>query len=159
MTCWHYTIGLNFVRISASRTLLPATAGLRGQELPIVWFSLHQHFEPTARKAWFNRTTGTIRILSVQETRERGEGLFRFGVDPKMLLSGEALRRAARMSRKVWRQLHNAGLRQNADPAHWLGHVGQMSIDGMVIEVMNDAGHWVPAPEAYAKDSGSRPEA
>jgi hypothetical protein len=75
---WHYTTGINFIRIVESGYLKPATAGVPVYEKPAVWFSRNQFWEETANKG--GTENGRRRTLSREETRQCGLGLVRFGV-------------------------------------------------------------------------------
>lgn len=70
---WHYTTGNKFPLIVADGLIRPAAIGVKPPERPIVWFSLAQHFEMTARKGLMNEA-GQFRTASIQETREFGGG-------------------------------------------------------------------------------------
>lgn len=61
MLAWHYTVGMWFQAIRLSGVLLPASSGVRPPERAILWFSLDQKFEPTARKAWIDNSSGQVR--------------------------------------------------------------------------------------------------
>ena len=82
---WHYTTGQKFEQIAETGFILPASIGVKPPERPIVWFSLNQNFELTARKGWCD-VAGFVRTLSVQETREAGGGLVRLGLDASKLI-------------------------------------------------------------------------
>lgn len=140
---WHYTTGEKLPSILASGVLWGATEMLYPHERPVVWFSLHQHYELTARKARLD-ACGRLVTMSVAETRQHCGGLFRFGVDPRRLIAGESLRRRARIPPSLWRGLHTEGKDQGADPAHWLGHVGDIPTADLAVFVMDDAGAWAP---------------
>jgi hypothetical protein len=137
---WHYTTGEKFVKIVASGYLMPTGVLVQPPERPVLWFSLNQRFEPTAQKAVIEG--GAMRILSVEETGQLCGGLVRFGMSPRKLLTGDKLRTRARIARPFWAGLCRAGVRQKADPAHWLGCLDAVPVDRLVIEVMNDAGEW-----------------
>jgi hypothetical protein len=47
---YHYTTGDRFLRIIASRAILPATAHVSPPEIPAVWLSSAPVWEPTATK-------------------------------------------------------------------------------------------------------------
>lgn len=151
---WHYTTGMHFLRIVESGVLYPATVGMTPPEKPILWFSLNQQFEPTARKCTFEN--GAMRTLSVQETFERGGGLVRFGISPHHLLSGEKLRHRAHVDRKLWAGLRLAGIKQQADPDLWFGSISALEVQKFTIEAMNDSGSWerVKSPAATEKKGG-----
>ncbi|WP_399696566.1 hypothetical protein [Xenophilus sp.] len=132
MKAWHYTTGHKAEQIVASGMLMPATAHIGATEEPVVWFSLDQYFELTARKAVV--MNGIVRTASLEEMIDHGGGLFRFGAAPRALLCGEALARKARINRATWASLKRVGRSQGADPSLWFGHIGAMPIDGLAFE-------------------------
>lgn len=137
---WHYTTGEKFIKIVESGILLPASIGVEPPEKPVLWFSKHHFFEPTARKAWLEG--GKLRLLSVHELYERGGGLVRFGMQPEALLHGNALRAAAMMSLKNWNGLERIARAQGSTNKNWWGSIQAMPISSMVIDVMNDDWVW-----------------
>lgn len=151
-TAWHYTTGEKFIQIVESGLILPATTGMKPPERPIVWFSLDQHFEMTARKGLANEA-GFYRTASIQETRELGGGLVRFGLDAGRLIpwKGGELRKAAKMSYAVAKKLERESVKQSANPFEWLGSLVPVSIDECVIQVMGEGhkdGLWIDVEEA-----------
>lgn len=137
---WHYTTGEKFKTIAAAGLLVPTAIGVRPPERPVLWFSLDQQFEPTARKATIEG--GTLRVLSIDETKRRGGGLVRFGMTPHRLYMGEKLRTRAHISRALWASLCSAAVAQNGDPSLWAGCIQPVPIEGLTIDVMNDGGQW-----------------
>lgn len=132
MKAWHYTTGHKAEQIIASGMLMPASAYIGASEKPVVWFSMHPYFEPTARKALVGRE-GTS-TASLEEMIDHGGGLFRFGTAPRTLLCGEALARKARINSFTWASLKRIGREQGADPSLWFGHIGALPIDGLTFE-------------------------
>jgi hypothetical protein len=137
---WHYTTGQKFRLIVALGLLCPSRFLVKPPERPVLWFSLNQQFEPTARKA--TKEGGCFRVLSMEETAERGCGLVRFGVRPRTLLTGEKLRTRAHIARAIWDGLIQQGRHQKADPALWFGTLVEVPIERTTIEVWNEAGAW-----------------
>ncbi len=140
---WHYSTGEKFMSIMTSGLLLPATVGVIPPECPVVWFSLVQDFEPTALKG-IVAPDGSRRMATLKEMRELAGGLVRFGIAPRALLTGEALRRKARINRATWAGLCAAGRKAGADPGMWFGVCEPLDVDELVLEVEN-AARWVPA--------------
>lgn len=137
---WHYTTGALFMKIVESGFLLPTSVGVQAPELPVLWFSKHPVFEPTARKAVLEN--GKIRVLSVRETFERGGGLVRFGVKPEGLYQATALRAAAKIPRRTWKALESIAHRQGSNSQNWWGTTEALPIDSIVIEVMDEDMTW-----------------
>jgi hypothetical protein len=76
---WHYTAGKNLIGILSDGFIRPATAFVPKGVRPIVWFTSSPVWEETANGGWRNRT-GEIVWLDREQTRTRGDGLFRIGV-------------------------------------------------------------------------------
>ena len=149
MIAWHYTIGKHLDSILGMGMLLPASIGVEPPERPVVWFSLDQTWERTAAKAMVD-TRGRMHRLSMHETALHCGGIYRLGIDAKALNVGEALRKAARISSTVWRQLCAEGIRQGASPSNWCGAVGAISVDDLCIERLESVGATWTALEAIA---------
>ncbi len=149
---WHYTTGEKFPLIVADGVIRPAAIGVKPPERPIVWFSLAQHFEMTARKGLMN-AAGQIRTASIQETREFGGGLVRFGIDAARLIPWRdgVLRKAAGMRYATAKMLDARGIQQGASPFEWLGSLDPVPIDECEIQVMGEGykdGLWIDVVEA-----------
>jgi hypothetical protein len=142
MIAWHYTTGEKFALIAESGHLTPATLGVEPPELPIVWFSINQYFENSAKKA-VETEDGSYRSATLSEMHEHADGLYRFGYPIQNLKCGEPLRKAAKMKSIVWRFLAKRAKVMKANSLEWFGHVGEnLSIEGMRIEVMGDDLKW-----------------
>lgn len=150
---WHYTTGEKWTHIRWLGELLPARIGIKPPERPIVWFSMDQRFEPTARKAIADSQGRVLRLAEPEELDELAGGAFRIGIHPARLLRGEALRKAARMPPNIWRRLGDEGRRQGADPALWLGAVVEaLPLTGLRVERLTPAGAWCALHEAQAAE-------
>ena len=137
---WHYTTGEKFKAIVASGYLMPTGILVKPPERPVLWFSLNQRFEPTARKGAIEG--GALRTLSIEETRQHCGGLVRFGLSPRKLLTGDKLRTRAHIARPLWAGLCRVGIQQKADPALWLGCLDAVPVERLAVDVMNEAGEW-----------------
>lgn len=144
MIAYHYTTAQKYHLIKQSGLLLPADIGIRPPELPILWFSTHSKYEPSALKPLGDEYGNVVRMLTVKELHELGGGLVRFGIPTAVLKRGEELRKAAKMSGTVWRKLEKFGKKMKANPFDWLGHVGSMSLEHVSIETMDDNMVWQP---------------
>lgn len=144
MIAYHYTTAQKYELIKQSGLLLPADIGVLPPELPILWFSTHPRYEPSALKPLGDEYGNVIRMLTVKELHERAGGLVRFGISVSNLKRGEELRKAAKMSSTVWRKLEKSGKKIKANPSDWLGHVGSIDIQEVTIEVMDENMVWRP---------------
>ncbi len=144
LMAWHYTTGEKFTGILRAGYIHPATANIPEHERSVVWFSLNQHFEETARKGKIDPVTREFGRATLAEMRELCGGLVRLGLPARSLLTGEALRRKARISSDMWRSLVKIGIQQGADPAEWFGIAGAVELALCEVQRMDDAGQWAP---------------
>jgi len=142
MKAYHYTIGKYLPAIFESGELRPTDSYVEPGERPILWFSTHPHFEPTATKMVIS-ADGSYRGLSVEETEQQGGGLFRFGVSLDRVTSWPRIGSLAGIRTKMKKSLEEAGLRKGASPRQWFGSLGPFSIHEMTFEGLNAAGKWV----------------
>lgn len=143
MISWHYTTGDKYELIKKSGLLLPSDIGVSEPERPILWFSTHPKFEPTALKP-LHSARGFIRMLTLEELREIAGGLVRFHCPVSRLKFGEHLRKEAKMKSKIWRGLAKAATKVNASQKDWWGHVGTMEIADLKVEIMSNRMTWLP---------------
>jgi len=143
MISWHYTTGDKYELIKKSGLLLPSDIGVSEPERPILWFSTHPKFEPTAMKP-LHGAQGFIRMLTLEELREMAGGLVRFHCPVRRLKFGENLRKEAKMKSKIWRGLAKAAIKVNANENDWWGHVGNMEIADLKVELMSNRMTWLP---------------
>lgn len=80
----------------------------------------------------------------MKETYATYEGLFRFGLSPRMLLNGETLRRRARMKKEMWKGLSETGALHGASSILWYGSVEAIEVKACVIERMDEDMKWGP---------------
>lgn len=145
MIAWHYTTVDKFELIQQSGMLTPADIGVQPPELPIVWFSLATYFENSARKGISDTTGAGLRAATVEEMYELGNGLYRLGCPISKLLTGERLRKAAKMSMIQWKRLLKVAQHMKATPGDWWGLPGSnLEIAGLTIETMGPDMKWKP---------------
>lgn len=136
MMAWHYTTSTNLEGIQRDGWIRPATSGVPASERPVTWFSVHLRFEPTAAKGLID-STGLRRNATIAEMIQFCGGLARLGVPARELLTGEALRRKARISNPQWRGLCSAAAIAGANPAHWFGIVGPVELGRCTVQRWN----------------------
>jgi len=139
---WHYAPWSYLPRMVESGALRPSNA-LAPQEVPMLWFSANQHWEPTATKGVGN-TTGTT---SKRTLRQQAEflGCIRFGLvgeDPRLFSWKEACG-VAGMPRESRRTLEKVGKKWGANPAHWFATPASVSLSELVFQVW--VGSWEDA--------------
>jgi hypothetical protein len=137
MLAWHYTISDRAQGIISTGQLNLATVGVRPPERPVVWFTRHQHWEPTANKLAVLRD-GTMRTLTTQEMfNEIGGELYRFGIDPARLLPWAVLKRRARISSRVQRDLLRQAKAIGSDHTLWLGSLEPIPLSDLTVQKWN----------------------
>lgn len=139
---YHYTIGTRADGIFASGEIRPATECVPSHELPVVWFSRNDKWEPTASKGITNGRTQ--RTATMREMALFGNGLFRFGVDAETLIPWRHLLAAAGIRSGTVRRLERAGRKSGALPSDWFGNIGAVPMTRVVrVEQFCD-GLWLP---------------
>jgi hypothetical protein len=146
---YHYTTGDRFLRIIASRAIMPATAHVAPPEIPAVWLSSAPVWEPSATKGVIEN--GIRRQASLAELIGLCGCLVRIEIDPaavRMLEPGE-FREALRIPRVVHDRLIAAGLEMGADPANWRAVAGPVPLTafrGIEFSIESDPPQWIPWP-------------
>ena len=144
---FHYAPWAKLPAIVASRCLMPSNAGAPG-ELPLLWFSANQHWEPTATKMLL-LSDGTRRSMSFQEQKIQF-GCVRFGLSAHdtRLMNWKASCVVASIGRDERRALERSGKKRGADPAHWFAVVDPLPVSELILEVFGDeAWHFADAEE------------
>lgn len=141
MIAWHYTTREKYELIRESGILLPAAYGVEPPELPILWFSTHPKFEPTAIKPAMD-AEGNVRELTLDELYQYAGGLFRFGCHISRLRFGENSRKAARMKSICWRRLAKDAASLKGNAKDWWGYVGSLPLSEVSVEMMDAEMRW-----------------
>lgn len=139
---WHYTTGENALLIFESGELRPTSSYIEPGEKPILWFSKTQYWEETANKM-LRLDDGSLRKLTMKETYERGEGLFRFGLPSERATNWPKIASLAGMRSKIRQNLEIAGMRDGADFREWCGLLEPVSIFTLYGQKMNADLEWV----------------
>jgi len=142
---YHYTTGELFVEICETNILDPFKTVTPPGEKPILWFSLHPHFEQTAAKAIYSDATPQIRTLSMDETKLLGNGLVRFAYPAKDLIRWPELGKQAGMTSKTIKQLEEIGRRQQSNPLNWMGSFEPIHFSELMdLQIMRvDSNEWI----------------
>ena len=135
---WHYTTGQKFIEIVSDGYLNPkATVTPQGTR-PIVWFSLAEHWEPTAQKS-----LNTGELQGMVGTCEHGGGLLRFGVPYSSLIPWPKLGRKAGIDPTQIKALECVGVQQGAIPANWCGSLKRIHIRSCLVDCFDsDTNEW-----------------
>jgi hypothetical protein len=147
---WHYTVGVHVPSIVKDGVIRPATRFVPPGEKPIVWFSTHPDWEPTANKNWPNPDGSLIR-LDRAGTAEKCGGLERFGVaDETAPYRWQALKDLSGMSRKMAQGLYDTAIRMGARPSDWWGTFDAVPRSLWIAVQVHSGGVWLDAPETFA---------
>lgn len=85
-----------------------------------------------------------LTLDELDELNEMAGGLVRFGCPVSQLKFGENLRKEAKMNSSVWRGLAKSAAKVNATQSDWWGHVGSMTLDDVIVELMSNRMTWRP---------------
>ena len=146
---YHYTTGDRFLRIIASRAILPSTAHVEPPEIPAVWLSSAPVWEPSATKGVIE--DGIRRQASLAELISLCGCLVRIAIDPTSarLICPSAFRDALRIPEHVHTRLIAAGLEMGADPADWSAvaePIPLTAIRRIEFSVEANPPKWIPWP-------------
>ena len=146
---YHYTTGDRFLRIIASRAILPATAHVTPPEIPAVWLSSAPVWEPSATKGVMEN--GVRRQASLAELVNLCGCLVRIEINPArlQLLGPSAFRDALCIPVDVHQRLLAAGIEMGADPADWYAVAGPVPLTAfhrIEFTVETDPAHWILWP-------------
>lgn len=138
---WHYAPWGRLPAIVESRALRCSNAGAPNEQ-PMLWFSAHQEWEPTATK--MVKTATGFRPLSFLQQVERF-GCIRFGLVASdfRLNNWEEACALAGTPRAAVRALERAGKARGASPAQWFGSAVPIALDDLRFQVW--VGQWLDA--------------
>jgi len=128
---FHYTRIGNLKKILADGKIIQAGTFVEPPEMPVVWFSYRQDWEPTATPGLIDEASGTRRSLTFEEFAYR-ETPARIEIDPQAApLDWRAWRKSSGVKARMVKALEESALRQDADTADW-----RMSFDPVPLD------HW-----------------
>jgi len=151
MKVWHYAPWAHLPAIVESGKLKCGNAGAAG-ELPMLWFSANQQWEPTATKMLTNKA-GAMFSLTFKQQAEFF-GCIRFGLavaDPRLLKWKDACT-AAGTPREVRRKLEKMGKKIGGDPAHWFASAAIIPLSELHFQVWHEGWHDAPSPQDKAEE-------
>jgi hypothetical protein len=138
ITLWHYAPACHLDRIGETGHLRPSNAGAPA-ELPLLWFSANQVWEPTAAKM-VRDVAGCVRTLTHLEMRKLG--IVRFGIasTDSRLFSWKSACNLAGTPRDMRRTLERVGIKSGAHPQHWFATPAPMPLDELTLQIWD--GGW-----------------
>lgn len=144
---YHYAPWAHLPSMVESGALRPSNVGA-AHERPMLWLFAHQHWEPTATKAW-RGPDGKVKLLTFLE-QVKQVGCIRFGLpaqDLRPLPWLEACTQAG-MTRETRRELERAGKKRGGDPNHWFAIPHEVPLSDFTLEVFgNNAWHFADPHE------------
>ena len=143
MQYYHYTNGHKLEPIRKAARLLPAVVGIERTEKPIVWFSSHPYWEPTATKPIQNGKS--FRLPDLEEL-DGLVGLYRFVFtgNPEQLHSLGILQIRANIRSKTLKGLKQVGLGFGANPEQWSGSLRPVPLEDLRLEKLFELREWRP---------------
>jgi hypothetical protein len=138
---FHYAPWAYLPQIVTSGALLPNNAGAE-VEVPLLWFSANQQWEPTAGKTW--KAEGILMMTFRQQLQRAG--CIRFGLpaaDMRLLCWKDACA-VAGIPREARRNLERSGKKRGAEPSHWFAIAQPMPLTELDLEVFGEEA-WQPA--------------
>lgn len=137
----HYATRARLAAILASGALLPSNAGAPS-EAPLLWFSAHPFWEPTATKAVLDHR-GRARLLSFEEHLARlGCCRFSLPAQDSRLMRWQQACDFAGVSPADQRCMEASGLKAGANPLQWFAVAAAVPLAQVRMEVLVPAG-WV----------------
>lgn len=141
LLAWHYTLGIHLLRILENGYILPHDQpDTPAVECPLAWFSLNQRYDPSAAKRL--EVNGVRQPPTLPVMHQFGNGVYRLGVPPRSLLSGETLRKQARISKDRWQALAQQAQACGAAISDWYGSIDPVSASDCTIEAWQADGIW-----------------
>jgi len=147
---WHYAPWAHLPAMVESGALRGSNAAAAG-ELPMLWFSANQLWEPTATKMVVNHT-GALVSLTFKQQAERF-GCIRFGLaadDPRLLNWKDACT-AASTPLETRQVLEKVGKKKGGNPAHWFGTDATIPLTELHFQVWNEGWHDATSPQDMAE--------
>lgn len=143
---YHYAPWAYLPAIVQHGALRPSNARADG-EVPLLWFSLNQHWEPTATKVWENKA-GTILQMTFRQQVSQ-VGCIRFGLDDQdpRLLDWKQACKAAGTGRNERRAMENAGKKLGAKPEDWFATLMSVQLADLRFQVFLNE-QWLDAEPA-----------
>jgi hypothetical protein len=119
--------------------LAPCNAGAPG-ELPMLWFSSHPFWEPTATKMVMNDRGTFFQLTFRQQVEDIGCIRFALAADDPRLMDWKRACAVAGTPREQRRAMARVGRKKQADPAQWFGCSVPIPLSDLTLEVF--IGKW-----------------
>ena len=138
---WHYAPWATLPAMVESGALRGSNAGAPG-ETPMLWFSAHQKWEPTATKV-MGTPQGVVQLTFKQQVERFGAIRFGLAANDSRLLDWSASCAAAGVPVDERNVLEARGRLKGANPAHWFATSATIPLSELYFQVW--AGRWSDA--------------
>lgn len=143
---YHYTSARQHLPAILASGELRGRADMAG-ERPLIWFSAHPFWEPTATKP---RMVGGLLVPHTFEEYRDDFGCVRFALpadDARLMPWRRACKFAGIPKRDRW-ALESVGIEEGSDPRHWFALTGPVPLDELRAErLVGDRWHPLKANE------------
>ncbi|AMC99350.1 hypothetical protein [Halomonas chromatireducens] len=138
---YHYTSERHHLPMILASGELRGRADMEG-ERPLVWFSAHPFWEPTATKP---RWTGGLLVPQTFEEYSDVFGCVRFALpaDDGRLMDWRRACKFARIPKRDRWAMESIGKEAGGDPRHWLAVVGPVPLEELKVERL-EGNQWQP---------------
>lgn len=131
---YHYTNEYKARAIIDSGHLIPTGQPATPREKPVLWFSTHPFYEPTAIKPLV--MGGELVEVSLEVYREMFT-LYRFWLVPGYPVSSwDRTCKLAKTPSKLRKAMEIKGRRQGGNPKQWFGTLEPVTLDNVVEEIL-----------------------
>jgi hypothetical protein len=152
---WHYTVGSRFLRIVEDRVIRTARKYITPGERAAVWFTLRNVWEETANKS-FSSATGPPMHGDREQTRVKGGGLIRFGIDAGRTHDWRTYLACSGVDPELARGMLAVALERGSNPERdWLVHFGDVPRAMWLAVQSDEGGIWVDVPVDDGDMNGS----
>jgi hypothetical protein len=151
---WHYTIGQNYRLILAHKAIKPSAAYTGTKDWPVVWFSRNQVWESSATKG-LEKPDGTWQLLTLDELREVGGGLYRIGVAREAAPHNwDDFVRTSGIAAQIAADLKRAAKEKGASHKDWFASFDPVdSLQWLAVEVWENH-QWISVENSKANQVG-----
>lgn len=140
-TLYHYTSQRHHLPAILESGELRGRADMAG-ERPLIWFSAHPFWEPTATKP---RMAGRLLVPHTFEEYRDRVGCVRFALpadDARLMPWRRACKFAGIPKRDRW-AMESVGVKVGGDPRQWFALAGPLALDGLRAEQL-EGNQWQP---------------
>jgi hypothetical protein len=151
MMVWHYSAWARLPDIVESGELRGSNAWAAG-ELPMLWFSANQQWEPTATKLYTSDSGVTVSLTFQQQADNFGCIRFGMAANDMRLLNWKAACTTAGTRRDTRRTLEKIGKKKGGDPSQWFATASAIPLSELHFQVwLNNAWNDATSPRDMAK--------